>query len=115
MEPDDDVLGAVLAVAGTIRLEDVEAELGAAMADPLLQDVVERAVAHHLGHRTEEQRQEAQGAILAYLATNPRVERLLDEIRSGGGKSHVVESGSAAGREAGVAAPKDTRRRSSGR
>jgi hypothetical protein len=103
MEPEEDVLGAVLAYAETIPLEDVEAEVAAAMADPLLQDVVERAVDRHLGQEPEEERRDAQRAILAYLAANPRVEALLQEIRSGGGKSHTVASGSAAGQASPVA------------
>jgi hypothetical protein len=88
-------------------MEDVEAELAAAMADPLLQDLVERAVDRHLEHRTDEGRREARRAILADLATDPEVEQLLQEIRSGGGRSHVVEFGSAG-------APRAARRQGGG-
>jgi hypothetical protein len=116
MEPEDDAtFQAVLAHAGTIPLESVEAELSAAMADPLLQDVVERAVAEHAPSLTAEQREDAQMALLAYLATDVRTQRLLEEIRSGGGKSHVVDSGGAREGEVAVEAGGAGPRRSRGR
>lgn len=110
MEPEDDeTVRAILTHAGTIRIEDVEADLTAAMEDPLLQDIVERAVAAQGACLTAQQRADAQAALLAHLATDPRVERLLDEIRSGGGKSHVVAPAGAA--QTSSPAPRATRTR----
>ena len=43
----DEVLEAVLAQAKTIRLEEVWAKLAAAVNDPLLQDIVDQALAGH--------------------------------------------------------------------
>jgi hypothetical protein len=92
MNPDaDETLEAILAHAGSIRLEDVEADLDAAMSDPLLQDIVDRALAEQTG-LTAEQRAEAREALLLYFAADPRTARLLEEVRSGGGKSHVVDA-----------------------
>jgi hypothetical protein len=98
MKPEsDETLESILAYAETIPLDDVEAELTAAMSDPLLQDVVERAVALHGADLTAEQRADTREALLAYFATDARAPRLLEEIRSGGGKSHVVQAGSTGG------------------
>jgi hypothetical protein len=93
MTPDsDDPLAAILACAEAIRTEDVEAELEAAMSDPLLQEIVERAVSDHQGALTPEQLAESREALLLYFVTDPRAERLLEELRSAGGSSHVVET-----------------------
>ena len=93
MKPEsDDALAAILACAETIRAADVEAELEAAMSDPLLQAIVDRAVSAHEGALTPAQLAESREALLLYFVTDPRAERLLDELRSAGGLSHVVEA-----------------------
>jgi hypothetical protein len=92
----DDTLAAILACAAAIRPDDVEAELTAAMTDPLLQEIVERAVAPHEGKLTPDQLAESRQALALLFAIHPGAERLLDQIRGGGGKSHVVATGAAA-------------------
>ena len=107
----DDPLAAILACAATIRPEDVEAELEAAMDDPLLQLIVDRAVAAHEGDLTAEQLAESKQALLVYFVTDPRAERLLDQLRTSGGTSHVVETKGAAGTPPAAIAAVSSRRR----
>jgi hypothetical protein len=91
MDPDDDgQLAALRALAGKVRLGDEQEVLNAATNDPLVVDIVDRAVAHHVGKLPPEEIEEARSVLLAFFATDPRAERLLDELRSAGGKSHVV-------------------------
>ncbi len=112
MKPEsDEQLAAILACAATIALEDVEAELEAAMSDPLLQEIVDRAVAAHEGELTPEQVAESREALLLYFVTDPRAERLLDELRSPGGTSHVVEARSTTGASHAPPAPRAVTRR----
>lgn len=93
MRPEsDDPLAAILAHAKTIRPEDVESELDAALSDPLLQEIVERAVAAREAQLTPAQLAESRDALLLYFVTDPRAQRLLEKLRSAGGKSHVVET-----------------------
>jgi hypothetical protein len=91
MDPDDDdELAALRALAAKIRLGDEQKALDAAASDPLVLDIVDRAVAHQVGKLPPEEIEEARSVLLAFFATDPRAERLLDELRSAGGKSHVV-------------------------
>jgi hypothetical protein len=103
----DEVLAAILASAKTIRPEDVRAEMEAAMSDPLLLEIVDRAVAPHEGKLTPDQLAQARDLLLAYFVTDPRAQRLMDELRSAGGKSHVVATREASDPE--VAKPRAAR------
>jgi hypothetical protein len=87
----DETLQAILAHARSLRLDDVQAEIAAATTDPLLQDIVDQALAHYEG-LTPEQRADAREALVLRFATDPQAQRLMEEIRAGGGKSHVVAS-----------------------
>ena len=65
MNPDSDgSLAAILACTDAIRPEHVEAELEAAMSDPLLQATVDRAVSDYEGSLSTAQLAEARAAFL---------------------------------------------------